>query len=438
MYDAVIAGAGPAGSTFAGKLAEAGYKTLLVDLNKKKNIGHKICGDALSVNALNFLKNNFGIKLTKEVIKTDINNSRIFSSDFKYSELKSGNIGGSVISREILGQELINNAIDKGAELLDSTSVLDFIFKNNKISGIKTSNPKKKEIKAELIIDATGVSSVLRKNLPQNNFIENLIDKKDIAVCHRKIVKLENFETDNKTLNFYFNPEKIKMGYFWIFPKGDSIFNIGIGISSNLGISPKKAYEDFSKQLNLKEIKVFSEGGGAVPTRRPMNSLVYNNFMLIGDAGCVVNPIHGGGIGNAFESSFYASKTALSALEKENCSIENLWNYNQNYMALFGKINARYDVIKIIAGSILNKEFNSIIESNLIDYLMNPKSKLKLNFNSLKLLKTPKLVLKLMDLALQSKRVGSIYKKYPKISDFDSWKQKENKFFDILDSKYSP
>ncbi len=65
--------------------------------------------------------------------------------------------------------------------------------------------------------------------------------------------------------------------------------------------------------------RIIHVGGGIVPTRRPLPSLVANGFLAAGDAAVTVNPVHGGGIGPpALLSAELASKTVIEAFEKSD------------------------------------------------------------------------------------------------------------------------
>ena len=73
-YDVIIVGSGPAGSTCARKIAEKGFKVLVLD--KRKEIGSPIrCGEAVDQNPLK----KAGIKLTEKMYDTKIDKTICFS-----------------------------------------------------------------------------------------------------------------------------------------------------------------------------------------------------------------------------------------------------------------------------------------------------------------------------------------------------------------------
>ena len=82
------------------------------------------------------------------------------------------------------------------------------------------------------------------------------------------------------------------------------------------------------------------------PTRRPIDKMVGNGVVLVGDAACLVNPIHGGGIGPSMLSGFLAGQTIAEALEKGAADEKALWLYNKKYMESYGKKQASLDVFR--------------------------------------------------------------------------------------------
>ena len=60
--------------------------------------------------------------------------------------------------------------------------------------------------------------------------------------------------------------------------------------------------------------------GGSVPTRAPLPTLVSGRILLVGDAGAIVNPMHGGGIGSSIISGLGTSVPLLKALSDDDFS----------------------------------------------------------------------------------------------------------------------
>ena len=73
---------------------------------------------------------------------------------------------------------------------------------------------------------------------------------------------------------------------------------IGLGVFTDYKGKVKDYYHEnaFKNFIKTRSIKIISSGGGVVPVRRPLWSCAADGIIFIGDAGCQVNPLHGGGI----------------------------------------------------------------------------------------------------------------------------------------------
>jgi len=292
--------------------------------------------------------------------------------------------------------------------------------------GVKLKN---KTYKAKLVVDATGVISVLRNKLPKNDFILNSFGRSDTAACYRQIVKLKKPFKKSDALHIYFNLEQIPMGYFWVFPKNGNIVNIGVG--NDMEAHPVKVYNGFVKTLGLEIVDIIDSGGGIVPIRRPLPSFVIDGFMLIGDSAFQCSPLHGGGIGNAIRASAYASKTAIKALENNDMSLNNLWGYNVEYMKDYGFKSANEELIKLSMQEMNNKQINLLYSSGIADEIRKKRHNLiEIGKKLMSLIKEPRILRNVLDLASRSKKLEQLYNMYPSDpSEFRKWLKKDLKLF---------
>ncbi|GAJ07774.1 unnamed protein product, partial [marine sediment metagenome] len=106
----------------------------------------------------------------------------------------------------------------------------------------------------------------------------------------------------------------------------ESSVNIGLGTFMDYKGKVKNLYQQnvFKEYIKTSKYEIISSGGGVVPVRRPIWSCADDGIMLIGDAACQVNPLHGGGIDPSMRGGFFAANTALAAIEKEDYSINTL------------------------------------------------------------------------------------------------------------------
>jgi flavin-dependent dehydrogenase len=158
--------------------------------------------------------------------------------------------------------------------------------------------------------------------------------------------------------------------------------------------------------------------------------------MLLGDAACLVNPIHGGGIGPSMLSGKLATEVAIDALSNSVPSIKNLWEYNRKYMKEYGAKQASLDVFRIFLQSINDDDLNYGMENQILkpkDVLeANMKGELKLGINekierAFRGIRKIDLLINLRNTAKKMKRIRDIYKNYPEIDKFAEWKNEVSK-----------
>ena len=440
-YDIVIIGAGTSSTIAAQFSALNGLKVCLIDANKKEKIGNKTCGDVVLATIFDFLKLNppqgKEILSLKKIIK-------FYTSDLQqHLTIK---IPIYLVDRILFGQKLLRDALDSGVvEFLDNTKVVDLTYKDGSINGViaRLKTGEKVTINAKIVIDGSGVHSIVRKKI-KSNIIQNEISQNDVVICYREIIQIEDnmlptMPTDSLTVAF--DPDNIPGGYFWYFPKSDTMINLGAGVLLRQKKDLKLIYRDYisNKFLSGRKYKILSSRGDIVPIRRPLPSCADNGIMFIGDAGCHVNTANGGGIHTGMKAGYYAAMIAKKAIEAEDYSLSKLWEYNYLLMNDFGIGHATNDVARILLQHTNTRDFDYIIKKKLIDdteltqmyygKIISPSIKQMIS-KFFKGMSKPKLLLKLGYLLKQMKKVNNLYLKYPQdINGYNTWQELENDLF---------
>lgn len=393
-YDIIVAGGGLAGMIVASSAAyysEQTLRILVVDRNPLRIVGKKtitgwVCGDAVGKNTVDYMSDRIGTKWGYPEIEHPVKGVMAYSPDHETAVPFDGD--GYILNRKILPQKQMKDALKVGVELKDMVALRSLIVETGNsgtvigVEGDDLANKCPFKKTAKIVVDCTGVTSVLRTNLPIKSFIQRRIHRDDLEGTGRYIYNFEIAKED-KT---YFDPnyciihldQKLAPGgYGWVFPKGDNKVNIGLGIQ-------QKAFDTMNKETGIhKDLKLlideyvqhnavisnpkisdgeFDEGNGwgtwQVSVRRQNDCMVANGYMLVGDSAWMPKPLDAGGIGPAIIAATIAGKTAVEAIESNDTSEKGLWTYNKEFINDYGYKTAGLEVFRRMLQGLTNEQIN--------------------------------------------------------------------------------
>jgi flavin-dependent dehydrogenase len=305
------------------------------------------------------------------------------------------------------------------------------------------------EFRSKVVVDASGYFGVVRKLLPPELGIDRDIENEDVEACYREIRQLKQETKNTSFCEIYLNQKAAPGGYVWIFPKGGARVNVGLGICMRKDYpNPKKQlYEATFTKPQFEGSTVLTGGAWFDPTRRPLDNMVGNGVMLVGDAASLVNPIHGGGIGPSMLSGYLAGQTIAEALAKGEPTKEALWGYNKKYIQTYGKKQASLDVFRLFLLSCSDEDLNYGMYEKLMteddvlkagmgdDFHLNITETAKRVFRGMRRIGFLK---KLRSTVTMMRQVGAHYDTYPTSpTDFEPWRQQTIKLIGEAKQKFA-
>jgi digeranylgeranylglycerophospholipid reductase len=441
-FDTIVVGAGTAGCLAAATTAKAGLKVCLVENKRRNEIGEKICGDALGEHHLRQLglEDPQGGELEKR-----IEGIKIYSPDLQTTfTIAHEDFKGYMLNRHAFGQWLLNKAVDEGASLLDLTQCSRPMIEKGFITGVLTKDlrtGKNDRLEGKVVVDSSGFVAVVRRKLPKTMNVETEVANEDVEACYREIRQLKQEDEESRYCEIYLNQRITPAGYTWIFPKTGARVNAGMGICMRDKFPNPKTqfYKHVLTRPLFEGSLLLNSGAWYDPTRRPLDNMVGDGVMVLGDAACLVNPIHGGGIGPSMLSGFLAGKTIVEALETGKVDQETLWPYNRRFMELYGQKQASLDVFRLFLISCRDKDLNYGMNYKLLteedvlkagmgdDFHLNITETGKRVFKGLRNLR---FLNKLRVTATLMKQVKAHYKNYPENpQNFKGWKTRTEQLF---------
>jgi digeranylgeranylglycerophospholipid reductase len=356
-YDAVVVGSGPAGSVTARFAAESGAKVLIIE--RRSEVGIPVlCGEGISKNV-----DNYKVLEGRRWIANNMDGARIFSPDGTKVTLAAemaGNETGYVLYRDIFDQELARGAVRAGADLMLNTRAVDLIKENGRIKGVKAKHfDEEIDIRADVVVGADGVES----KVGRWGGIKTTLKPKDLETCAQ--YTLTGIDIDRAYCDFYLGKKIAPGGYVWMFPKGNDVANVGIGILASLstpGLATKLLDNFISSHPELKKGEPVRYLAGAVSVSEPYES-VRDNLLLVGDAARQVDPITGGGLMASIEAGKIAGETIGKAVEKQKFDKDMLSIYEKAVEEAFYKKLKRNYMVKEIMLGFEDKTLNMLADS---------------------------------------------------------------------------
>ncbi len=352
IYDVIIVGAGPAGCACALSLKDSNLKVALLD--KKSFPRDKVCGDAIPGRA---------IKTLKSISTSFYNDLKAFEHKCKTTKTRV------TYNNQFLDFNWVGEAYT--CARLDFDNFLFSLVKENTATDIylncnltnlaiesnKTSIKEKNAavtLEAKIIIGADGAQSVLAKQLAQRT-----IDRNHHVGSVRAYYENVS-DTESNTTEVYFD-KKFLPSYLWVFPLPGNKANVGFGmLSSKIAkrkLNIKNTFYEFIERspelaIKFKDAKQIGElEGFGLPLGSRRVKISGDNFMLVGDAASLIDPISGDGIGNAMLSGKLAAEQVVRSFKSNDFTTKHHEEYDRTLFKTIGnELKLRFKAQQFISG----------------------------------------------------------------------------------------
>ncbi|MBP7376543.1 MAG: NAD(P)/FAD-dependent oxidoreductase [Pyrinomonadaceae bacterium] len=339
-YDVIIAGAGPAGSSAAIRLAKAGMSILLIE--QKRFPREKLCGEFISPECLIHFQELGVSPAILAAGGTSLYDTDFYSRSGKAVSVRTewfgkGESPAIGLSRAEMDNLMVEQAKRIGVDVFDETSVTGLLMENAHVRGVKVKNKMglETQIESSLTVDATGRTRSLARKLEARD-------------AKRSAAKYVAFKT-------HFRGAQIKLGSceIYVYRGGyggcnqveDSLFNLCFIASAEDTKRLDSSAERIMRELVFtnKRAKYAMEGAVvekpwlAVPIERfGRGDLVpAKGLITVGDSSAFIDPFTGSGILLALESSKIVANAIVNSrsIGLDLKMIED--SYRKNYAAAF-------------------------------------------------------------------------------------------------------
>ncbi|MFC6079608.1 geranylgeranyl reductase family protein [Sphaerisporangium aureirubrum] len=325
--DIIVVGAGPAGSTTAYYLAQAGFDVLL--LEKSRFPREKVCGDGLTPRAVKELIamgvdidapgwiRNKGLRVIGGGLRLEI----------PWPELSSYPDFGLVRTRLDFDEILAARAEAGGVTLLQGVNVTGPVLdpRSDHIVGVTAKRDGETvTYRSRLVVAADGNSTRLSLSMGLHRR-----EDRPMGVAVRTYFTSPRHEDEwlESWLELWDTADdgtaRLLPGYGWVFGVGDGTSNVGLGLLNTSEAFQNLDYRDLLRRWvkNMPSEWGFTEENMTGPVRGAALPMAFNRqphytrgLVLVGDAGGMINPFNGEGIAYAMETGRIAADAIVTAL----------------------------------------------------------------------------------------------------------------------------
>jgi geranylgeranyl reductase family protein len=328
--EVIIVGAGPAGSSAATLLADAGHRVMLLD--KATFPRHKPCSDYASpasarlLEQLGVLGDVIAASASRmEAMVVQAPNGSRFTAAFGQVDPGAGAIG---LSRYRLDNILLERAKAAGATVLQRAHARNVIRTGERVTGVEvTIDGTPTTLHAPIVIGADGHDSVVSRSLGLDQGYPWL-RKTGLAAHYRGVQDLERFGEMHVGHGAYAGLAILENG----------LTNLTVVVPSRALREKPGSLEDYfaatiaslpgiASKLDCAERVGPIRGVG--PMARRVRRVTGDGYLLLGDAAGFLDPFVGEGVYQALRSGFLAAPVVSVALRSGDTSAEGLDAYRR-------------------------------------------------------------------------------------------------------------
>ena len=355
----IIAGGGHGGIAAGALLAEKGFDVTVYERNKREDMGYDwtdifdrkglfACNMAMPPKDKYLLKNDM----------TFINPSRTVTVKQHVPEDQLE----IQMERKDIYDHIIAHAERCGVKFEYETKVIAPVFLGGRVAGIKTD----KGIEyGDLVIDAAGLDSPLRTQLPESFGIQNKVKEFEQFFVYRGFFnKTADVEGDKFRVYLFFDDEK---QICWVADDGTHT-DVLIGRFEPFGMDEVEKTLARLREVNPDLGTELLRGGQFVkiPVRQPLGVLVADGYAAIGDAAFMTVPVIGSGIANSLKAARVLADT-VAGDKNELYTAETLWKYQRGYYKILGSGLAPLAIVKLMMRAFTPRELDYMLEAEILN-----------------------------------------------------------------------
>ncbi len=328
--DAVVVGAGPAGSFSAWELAKRGLRVTVFEEHSEVGVPSH-CAGHLSIRSLRGL----GLyPLPAGIVENVFSGVNFYSPNGSKFSVKLANPVTCAVNRELFDKHLASKAAEAGAVFCLGSRVQSLLLEGGFVKGltIKSGGMPEELVSARVVVDAEGISSRILRQAGLTGLNRN-------GLVYAVEAEVENIkDAEEHAVEVYLGSQYAPGFYGWLIPRLDGTAKVGLAVNRG---NPKEFLERLmrkhpvaSKKLAAAKVKQMSFH--TITLGGPSSKTYANGFLAVGDCASQVKPTTGGGVVFSLTCAKIAAEVAAEALLKNDFSAVFLRQYQQRCVDALG------------------------------------------------------------------------------------------------------
>lgn len=394
-YDCIVVGGGPAGATCATILAQHNRRVLVLEKSRfpRHHIGESLMPHTYGMfERLGMLKKLEATNFPRKQSVQFVNATGADSQPFYFPRWRNHPSSTTwQVPRDEFDKMMLDNAREHGAEVIEGVKVSRVLFDGERAVGVKAAvEGESKEFHASVIVDATGESAILSRQLGIRSGDAKL--KNGAIYGYFKGALRDEGENAGATIIIHMPDRE---GWFWYIPLPDDIASIGVVappayLFTGRGDDPQATMlEEIARTPGIaRRLEPATQIGKTYVTSdfsQMSAQIAGDGWVLIGDAFGFLDPVYSSGVMLALKSGEFAADAIHAGLTDGDVSGARLGSFANEFIAgmrslknlvyafydrefsfgEFAKAHPQYKdhLIRLLIGDVFNDEVAEIFDA---------------------------------------------------------------------------